>query len=132
MQEKSLLKIQRKSQRRRVSLLLVVGAALLAVLNLTTEMSQWNVQAEQYQGVWKDWIKERTPLSSFVAPSLTIVPKLFAQAGVTFTVNSTADTVDANIGDGICATAGAVCTLRAALAEANATPAADIITAVCD
>ncbi|MFZ4629812.1 MAG: choice-of-anchor Q domain-containing protein, partial [Blastocatellia bacterium] len=50
------------------------------------------------------------------------------QAGVTFVVNSTDDTADANIGDGICATVGAVCTLRAALAEANATPAADIIT----
>ncbi|MFZ4629570.1 MAG: beta strand repeat-containing protein, partial [Blastocatellia bacterium] len=92
-----------------------------------TEKSQWNVRAEQHQGVWKDWLKERTPLSSFVAPSLTIAPKLSAQAGVTFTVNSTADTVDANIGNGICATAAAVCTLRAALAEANATPAADII-----
>ena len=46
---------------------------------------------------------------------------------MTFVVNSTADTADANIGDGTCATAAGVCTLRAAMAEANATPAADII-----
>jgi CSLREA domain-containing protein len=36
-----------------------------------------------------------------------------------FTVNSNLDTVDANPGDNICATAGAVCTLRAAIQEAN-------------
>src|SRR5687768_1752509 len=38
----------------------------------------------------------------------------------TFTVDSTGDAADASI-DGLCATAGAVCTLRAAIAEANAT-----------
>lgn len=38
----------------------------------------------------------------------------------TFTVNNTADAVDANIGDGICQTAAGVCTLRAAIQEANA------------
>ena len=38
----------------------------------------------------------------------------------TFTVNSTADGDDANKGNGICATAGGVCTLRAAISEANA------------
>jgi CSLREA domain-containing protein len=40
-------------------------------------------------------------------------------AGATFTVNSAADTADAQPGDGICATAASVCTLRAAIAEAN-------------
>jgi CSLREA domain-containing protein len=45
----------------------------------------------------------------------------------TFTVNSTLDAVDANIGNGVCATAGAVCTLRAAIQEANSTVAADSI-----
>ena len=43
--------------------------------------------------------------------------------GATFTVNSTADAVDANLGDGVCATATSVCTLRAAVQEANAAPA---------
>lgn len=39
--------------------------------------------------------------------------------GNNFTVNSTADTSDNSLGDGICQTAGAVCTLRAAIEEAN-------------
>ncbi len=46
----------------------------------------------------------------------------------TFTVNSTADAVDAAPGNGACATAGGVCTLRAAIQEANALAGADTIT----
>ena len=49
-------------------------------------------------------------------------------AATTFVVDSTADAVDANPGDGACATAGNVCTLRAAIQEANALPGADAIT----
>lgn len=47
----------------------------------------------------------------------------------TFTVNSTADAVDANPGNGICETApgNGVCTLRAAVQEANALAGADTI-----
>ena len=45
----------------------------------------------------------------------------------TFVVDSTDDAVDANPGDGVCATATNVCTLRAAIQEANALPGADII-----
>src|SRR5579859_2226311 len=48
-------------------------------------------------------------------------------AGLTFMVNSPGDLDDANPGDGVCATAGGVCTLRAALQEANADPGADTI-----
>src|SRR5205823_4956215 len=47
--------------------------------------------------------------------------------GATFTVDSTADAVDANPGDGHCATAAGQCTLRAAVQEANTTPGADTI-----
>ncbi len=43
-----------------------------------------------------------------------------AAAGQTFTVNSTADDPDGNFSNGICATASGACTLRAAIAEANA------------
>ena len=43
-----------------------------------------------------------------------------AHAAATFTVNSATDAVDATPGDGVCATAGSVCTLRAAIQEANA------------
>ncbi|MEW5989035.1 MAG: choice-of-anchor Q domain-containing protein, partial [Chloroflexota bacterium] len=49
-------------------------------------------------------------------------------ASATFTVNSTIDAVDANPGDGICATAAGECTLRAAVQEANALAGADAIT----
>ncbi|MEV0729580.1 winged helix-turn-helix domain-containing protein [Polymorphospora sp. NPDC050346] len=46
---------------------------------------------------------------------------------VTFTVTSTADGVDANIGDGVCRTSANTCTLRAAIQEANATLPGDTI-----
>ncbi len=42
-------------------------------------------------------------------------------------VNSTADAVDAAPGDGVCATATAVCSLRAAIQETNALPGEDTI-----
>lgn len=44
-----------------------------------------------------------------------------------FSVNNTGDAGDANAGDGICATATNVCTLRAAVQEANALPSNDNI-----
>src|SRR3989442_10007543 len=48
-------------------------------------------------------------------------------AAVTFTVNDTADGVDAIPGDGTCATAAGTCTLRAAIQEANANAGLDTI-----
>lgn len=45
----------------------------------------------------------------------------------TFNVNSTQDAVDANPGNGVCATAAGECTLRAAIQEANTDAAADTI-----
>lgn len=50
-------------------------------------------------------------------------------AAATFTVNSTADAVDVNPGDGFCETApgNGACTLRAAIQEANAFPGDDTI-----
>ena len=45
----------------------------------------------------------------------------------TFEVNHSGDAVDANPGDGLCATASAVCTLRAAIEEANASANGDHI-----
>ncbi len=56
---------------------------------------------------------------------LTTVPGTLQAA--TLTVNSTADVFDATPGDGVCATAGAVCTLRAATEEANALAGSDTI-----
>lgn len=45
-----------------------------------------------------------------------------------FTVNSTADAVDANPGNGLCASGSGSCTLRAAIIEANALAGPDAIT----
>src|SRR5436190_21297003 len=47
----------------------------------------------------------------------------------TFTVNSTADAVDAKRGDGVCETApgNGICTLRAAIQESNSLAGADTI-----
>ncbi len=50
------------------------------------------------------------------------VPLRGAPTAPTFTVDSTLDAVDANPGDGMCATSGGLCTLRAAIMEANHTP----------
>lgn len=50
---------------------------------------------------------------------VSVQPGEAVAPGVTFVVNSTADLVDAFPGDGACATAGNVCTLRAAIKEAN-------------
>lgn len=50
--------------------------------------------------------------------------------GATFTVNSTADALDAAAGNGVCetATGNGICTLRAAITEANVLAGDDIIT----
>lgn len=45
----------------------------------------------------------------------------------TFTVNSTGDQTDVTPGNGVCATAGGQCTLRAAIVEANNLMGADTI-----
>ncbi len=47
---------------------------------------------------------------------------------VTFSVNSTADAVDDNPGNGVCHTAAGECTLRAAIMEANAIAGTKVIT----
>ena len=61
-----------------------------------------------------------------LAVALVFLPR---QAdAITFAVNNTADVVDAAPGNGVCATAGGVCTLRAAIQEANADPGGDTIT----
>jgi uncharacterized repeat protein (TIGR01451 family) len=49
------------------------------------------------------------------------------QAGKNFTVDDKADALDTNPGDGICASAGGTCTLRAAIMESNALAGADTV-----
>src|SRR5918992_2700663 len=48
-------------------------------------------------------------------------------AGLNFEVNSTADALDAKVGDGLCRTSAGTCTLRAAIQEANAVTGGDVI-----
>src|SRR5436189_1177281 len=57
--------------------------------------------------------------------SLALMGRANGAMGANFTVDSTADAVDAMPGDGACATLGGRCTLRAAVQEANARPGAD-------
>jgi CSLREA domain-containing protein len=61
--------------------------------------------------------------SSFLYTGLAAlaIPHMGTAADHTFTVNTTADGVDANPGDGVCATSGGLCTLRAAVMESNHT-----------
>jgi CSLREA domain-containing protein len=58
--------------------------------------------------------------------ALTLVPSASA-AAATFTVDSTADTIDINLGDGLCRDSTGSCTLRAAIMEANALSGVDRI-----
>jgi CSLREA domain-containing protein len=70
-----------------------------------------------------------TPLATLLALALLTIllispPPAYA---VTFTVNSTADTSDADPGDGTCDDGTGACTLRAAIEEANFLQGADTI-----
>jgi len=68
----------------------------------------------------------KTLLRLLVSPVCLFVTATFVPAA-TFNVTSTMDAVDASPGDGICASAGSQCTLRAAVQEANALAGADTI-----
>ena len=67
-----------------------------------------------------------TGLGSLLAVLAAAVAPQAAHA-VLFAVTDTADLVDAAPGDGVCSTAAATCTLRAAIQEANALASADQI-----
>ena len=62
--------------------------------------------------------------ANYSAPELEAVQPT---ASLTFTVNTPGDDWDANVGNGICKTAAGVCTLRAAISEANAHGGPDTI-----
>jgi len=67
-------------------------------------------------------------VSMFVIGLVAVQAPQLAYADAIFIVNDTSDAVDANPGDGTCATSTSVCTLRAAVMEANALSGDDIIT----
>jgi CSLREA domain-containing protein len=58
-----------------------------------------------------------------------LFPLIFtvAASAATFTVTNAGDAIDATPGNGLCATAGGVCTLRAAIQEANALAGTDTV-----
>ena len=64
----------------------------------------------------------RVLVLALLASSFVVLNETPAGAAVTFTVDSTTDAVDANPGDGNCASAAGECTLRAAVMESNANP----------
>jgi CSLREA domain-containing protein len=69
----------------------------------------------------------RIPLALAAAAALVSLTPASAAAQAVFVVNSTADGGDAAVGNGVCATSGGACTLRAAVQEANAIAGADAI-----
>jgi len=65
------------------------------------------------------------------AALLVVTTSPVAAAGP-YNVTFAGDAVDANPGNGLCATAAGQCTLRAAIQEANATPALDVVVLQAD
>ncbi len=77
-------------------------------------------------------MSRKTPLIVVVAMSLVFSAGIAlsatpARAASPFTVDSAADSADASLGDGVCATALGKCTLRAAIQEANLRSGPDTI-----
>ena len=64
----------------------------------------------------------------FLLGAISLLLAVAPAIAATFVVNDTTDAVDATPGDGSCASAGGLCTLRAAIQEANATTGTDTIT----
>jgi len=95
----------------------------VVLLGLLGSLAAFSLSAwAQAPGTWKT-------TGSMTGKTHIGLPAASRSAGsLTFAVNSTADLVDANIGDGLCAAANGLCTLRAAIQEANADPGGDVIT----
>ena len=78
-------------------------------------------------------ISTKNAICLSVVGFLTVLTAIFGTGEVaqasTFYVDSTADTVDATPGDGVCDDGAGSCSLRAAIMEANALVGADIIDA---
>ena len=69
----------------------------------------------------------RLSLSGALAAAACALLHAGAVAGLTFTVNNNLDAPDLHPGDGVCEAAPGICTLRAAVQEANAHVGADTI-----
>lgn len=69
----------------------------------------------------------RLLIGVFVILLLLAISQTSGVNAATFAISSQADVADANPGNGLCATGGGACTLRAAIQEANATTSADTL-----
>src|ERR1043165_4279589 len=100
---------RRPTRHPQLRLALALSLALLSLVFLASPQQQVSA------------LRER-PKAAPSNPAQGSVPVALIVAGTTFTVNSTDDTADASPGDGVCetATGNGVCTLRAAIQEANA------------
>jgi hypothetical protein len=67
-------------------------------------------------------------LRTFLAATVLALGAPGAASAATFVVNNSGNSSDSSVGNGVCRTSGGVCTLRAAIQEANATTALDTIT----
>ncbi len=83
------------------------GCVNIADVQAVLAHQSWSVSSGLAVSAPSSASSSTTNAAAAVAPNLT------------FTVNSTADTVDVNNGDGICADSQGRCTLRAAISEAN-------------
>lgn len=74
-------------------------------------------------------MKLKLLISTFIFCTLVFVGLSYSSAHktVSFTVNTTADMIDVNPGDGLCATSANECSLRAAVIETNNLPGLDTI-----
>ncbi len=89
---------------------------LCIILGLPPQDSYADSPSDHYNWAQREW----------ASPSITPSPTI-EQSLVVFTVNSFDDDVDGNIGDGVCVTLRGVCTLRAAIQEANASYDTEVI-----
>ncbi len=94
------------------------------------------IATKEKKGKKAAWAKKALASAALVAALISgLAAAPSADASTTFTVNSSGDGADTNVGgaafDGVCRANGAgstdLCTLRAAIQEANATPGADAI-----
>ncbi len=108
------------------------GTRKCSLLVLTKEQTVARVTAASSVLSW-EWIVmeivKNRPARTIVLAGLAsaLLAAAWPAAAATFTVNSTGDTVDANLSDGVCADASGSCTLRAAIMQANALGGTNVI-----
>ena len=93
--------------------------AVLAWERVRSNLAPCDVSGEEMYDVNSDGCIDIRDIQTIVANYRAASSTPGSTTPLTFVVNSTGDADDANKGDGICATAAGVCTLRAAINEAN-------------